>query len=82
MIVALSRFKVANGMEDSVAEAFRNRPRLVENAEGFLSLEVFTDRTDATIFYLSTRWSTESAFRLWHSGAAHTTPRTKVFRKA
>jgi heme-degrading monooxygenase HmoA len=48
MIVALSKFKVANGMEDSVARAFLNRPRLVENAEGFLGLEVFTDNSDSS----------------------------------
>jgi heme oxygenase (mycobilin-producing) len=71
MIVALSRFKVANGMEASVARAFLNRPRLVEDTEGFLGLEVFTDRSDATVFYLSTRWTSESAFRQWHSSEAH-----------
>lgn len=71
MILAVSRFKVANGLEGHVARAFVNRPRLVENAEGFLGLEVFTDRSDTTVFYLATRWTTESAFRLWHSSEAH-----------
>jgi heme-degrading monooxygenase HmoA len=71
MIIALSRFKVTNGQEDSVARAFLDRPRLVENAEGFLGMEVFTESTDASIFYLFTRWTTESAFRQWHSSDAH-----------
>ena len=71
MILALSRFKVANGLENSVARAFLNRPRLVEQAEGFLGIEVFTDSSDASVFYLSTRWTTESAFRQWHSSEAH-----------
>jgi heme oxygenase (mycobilin-producing) len=71
MILALSRFKVANGMEESVALAFLNRPRLVENAEGFVSLEVFTDSSDPSVFYLSTRWTNETAFREWHSSKAH-----------
>ena len=73
MILALSRFKVANGLESSVARAFLNRPRLVEQAEGFLGIEVFTDSSDASVFYLSTRWTTESAFRQWHSSEAHHT---------
>jgi heme-degrading monooxygenase HmoA len=73
MILALSRFKVANGLEDSVARAFLDRPRLVESAEGFLGLEVFTDSNDASVFYLSTRWTTESAFRQWHASEAHHT---------
>ena len=73
MILALSRFKVANGLEDSVARAFLDRPRLVESAEGFLGLEVFTDSNDTSVFYLSTRWTTESAFRQWHASEAHHT---------
>jgi len=32
--VALSRFVIANGMSASVKEAFRNRPHLVDAAEG------------------------------------------------
>ena len=71
MILALSRFKVANGLEESVARAFQNRPRLVERAEGFLGLEVFTDSSDASVFYLSTRWTNESAFRRWHASEEH-----------
>lgn len=71
MIVALSRFKVANGLEAAVAQAFINRPHLVEHAAGFLGLEVFTDRGDPSIFYLSTRWTTEVAFRQWHASEAH-----------
>jgi heme-degrading monooxygenase HmoA len=71
VILALSRFKVANGLENDVARAFINRPRLVEQAEGFLGMEVFTDSKDASVFYLSTRWTTESAFRQWHASEAH-----------
>jgi heme oxygenase (mycobilin-producing) len=73
MIVALSRFKVANGLEESVAQAFVNRPRVVEDAPGFLGLEVFNDRADPSVFYLSTRWNSESAFRTWHASEAHHT---------
>jgi heme-degrading monooxygenase HmoA len=71
MIVALSRFKVANGLQAYVAQAFLNRPRLVEHSEGFLGLEVFTDFRDSSVFYLSTRWASESAFRQWHASEAH-----------
>ena len=71
MILAVSRFKVANGMEESVTRAFLDRPRLVEHAEGFLGLEVSTDKSDPSVFYLSTRWTNEPAFRQWHSSEAH-----------
>jgi heme-degrading monooxygenase HmoA len=71
MTLVLSRFKVANGLEGAVARAFVDRPRLVEQAEGFLGLEVFADAADASVFYLSTRWITEAAFRQWHASEAH-----------
>src|SRR5262249_19236313 len=50
MVVALSRFKVANGREEDVQEAFRKRPGLVETVAGFLGLEVFIDSEDASSF--------------------------------
>ena len=71
MIIAMSTFRVANGMAEQVAEAFRNRPRLVETAPGFLGMEVFTDTKDDAVFYLITRWTDADSFRAWHAGAAH-----------
>ena len=71
MIVALSRFKVVNGLEGEVAAAFANRPGLVDDWPGFLGLETFTDVTDATVFYLSTRWTSAEAFHAWHGSPAH-----------
>ena len=51
MILALSRFRVANGMADVVSAAFADRPRLVDSWSGFLGLETFTqnqvDRYDS-----------------------------------
>ena len=71
MVVAFSRFKVANGREVAVREAFLNRPRLVDNVSGFLGLEVFADTEDAALFYLITRWTDRESFQEWHSGADH-----------
>lgn len=71
MVLAISRFRVVNGMEEEVAAAFRNRPHLVERASGFLGLEVFRDRDDGGVFYLVTRWSDERCFREWHGSEAH-----------
>ena len=71
MILAISRFRVANGMEAEVREAFRNRPRLVEDAPGFLGMEVLTDRDDPSVFYLHTRWTDAKSFRAWHTSDAH-----------
>jgi len=42
MYIAISSFEVMNGMEEQVKEAFRNRPKLVENFAGFIRLEVLS----------------------------------------
>jgi signal transduction histidine kinase/heme-degrading monooxygenase HmoA len=71
MVVVLSRFRVSNGMEAEVAHAFRARPRAVEQAPGFLWLEVFVDSSDPTLFYLLTRWTDLPSFEAWHHSPAH-----------
>ena len=71
MVVVLSRFRVSNGMEAEVAAAFRERPRTVEQAPGFLWLEVFVDGSDPTLFYLLTRWTDLPSFEAWHHSPAH-----------
>jgi heme-degrading monooxygenase HmoA len=71
VILVLSRFRVANGMTEDVQAAFRQRPRLVESAAGFLGIETCQDQTDPSVFYLLTRWSDLSSFRQWHSSDFH-----------
>jgi signal transduction histidine kinase/heme-degrading monooxygenase HmoA/ActR/RegA family two-component response regulator len=71
MVVVMSRFRVSNGVESAVREAFLDRPRLVDHEEGFLGLETFTDHRDPSCFYLVTRWSDEASFRRWHSSPEH-----------
>lgn len=71
MILAVSRFRIANGLEAQVREAFINRPHLVDGAPGFLGMETFTDHADGTIFYLITRWTDSSSFHKWHQSRAH-----------
>ena len=71
MIVAISRFRVANGLEDEVKEAFRQRPRLVDAEPGFLGMETFTDASERTVFYLVTRWTDAAPFHAWHRSDAH-----------
>lgn len=71
MRVVISRFKVANGMEADVLRAFQERPGLVDDAPGFLGLEVFTDPGDPTVFYLVTRWTDQASFEAWHGSDAH-----------
>lgn len=69
--IAVSRFRVANGMSEQVSIAFAERARLVDRVAGFLGLETYTDKKDADVFYLVTRWTDERSFRVWHDSAAH-----------
>jgi len=64
--VALSRFEVMPGWEDPVAEAFGDRPHHVENATGFVRLEVLRPSDNAAEFWLLTFWTDEESFRNWH----------------
>jgi len=41
MIAAISKFEIQNGMEEEVKSAFKNRPGLVEQAKGFVRMDVF-----------------------------------------
>ncbi len=66
MFVAMSRFRVADGMADAVHEAFRNRPRLAEGAPGFLRMDVLSARSCPEEIRLITFWADEASFRSWH----------------
>jgi heme-degrading monooxygenase HmoA len=71
MFLVLSRFKVANDMQEEVRAAFLARHRLVDVVPGFLGLEVFTDSEDSSVFHLVTRWTDLQSFREWHGSEAH-----------
>ena len=66
--VSISRFRVRNGMEGDVASAFRERPHRVDDAPGFLRMDVLSPSEDASEFWLVTYWSDEASFRTWHHG--------------
>jgi heme oxygenase (mycobilin-producing) len=65
--VAISRFKVRNGMEEEVRAAFRERPHLVDGASGFVRMDVLTPAEDASEFWLITYWTDEPSFQRWHA---------------
>jgi len=69
MILAISRFRVVNGMEAKVRAAFQNRPHRVDTTRGFLGMETFTE--DTATFYLVTRWTDADSYRAWHSSPEH-----------
>ena len=50
MILAISRFKVRNGLEEQVTAAFLARPHLVDAVAGFLGMETYTETGDPALF--------------------------------
>ncbi|MEX1011683.1 MAG: antibiotic biosynthesis monooxygenase [Balneolaceae bacterium] len=63
---AISRFEVSNHMEDEVRKAFKNRPGLVEDADGFVGLNVLSPQGNPAEFWLITHWKDEESFLHWH----------------
>jgi heme-degrading monooxygenase HmoA len=68
MIVALSRFTIANDMVEEMRSAFGRRPHLVDSAPGFLGMEIMSPVDRAAEMWLVTRWSDEQSYRAWHRG--------------
>ena len=68
MFVALSRFVIANHMAGEVRDAFRDRPHLVEQAHGFVGLQVMSPVENEAEIWLVTRWTDEESYRSWHRG--------------
>jgi heme-degrading monooxygenase HmoA len=66
MFIALSKFAVGNGMTPEVKEAFRNRPHLVDGAEGYLRMHVVSPVDDPDELWLFTYWTDEESFKTWH----------------
>jgi heme-degrading monooxygenase HmoA len=71
LFVAISQFVVANGATEPVKAAFRDRPRLVDNAPGFVRMSVLTPRESPDEIWLITYWADEQSYRDWHGSDAY-----------
>lgn len=49
-----------------VKAAYRNRPHLVDDAPGFLRMEVISPLERPEEIWLITFWTNETSFRTWH----------------
>ena len=65
MFIVISHFKVEPGWRESVAQAFLNRPHLVEKAPGFIRMEVLQQQDDLDQFWLYTTWKDSNSFDSW-----------------
>jgi heme-degrading monooxygenase HmoA len=69
MVVAISRFRITSGNANAVAAHYQRRSRLVEQAPGFLGLEILRgqDRPDDFLVYM--RWVDRAAFEAYQGSA-------------
>ncbi len=67
MFIVTSRFTIRNSeMTAGVKDAFRNRPRLVDQADGFIRMEVVSPSDNPDEIMLITYWNDEESFKNWH----------------
>ncbi|WP_347156568.1 antibiotic biosynthesis monooxygenase family protein [Pontibacter chitinilyticus] len=62
----MSTFEIANDMASDVREAFINRPHFVDNAPGFVKMEVLTAHDNPQVICLLTYWENEELFKTWY----------------
>lgn len=68
MIAVISKFEIANDTVEAVKQAFRDRPRKVDNAQGFLRLEVICPQDKPAEIWLLTWWIDQEAYQAWYRG--------------
>ena len=71
MYVSMSRLRVAAPESGALVDAFRRRAHLVDDAPGFIDLEVWrSDRGPSEVIMVS-RWSDRAAFTAYMRSPAH-----------
>ena len=67
----MSQFEVANGMTAEVLRAFRERPHRVDQASGFIRMEVITPLEHPDQIWLMTWWRDADSYHAWHRSHAY-----------
>jgi heme-degrading monooxygenase HmoA len=71
MYVSLSRLKVEDEHVAELVEAFRRRAHLVDQADGFVDLEVWQSDRDPGEIVMVSRWRDRAAFKAYMKSDAH-----------
>ena len=71
MYVSLSRLRIPAHASEELIEAFRRRARLVEDAAGFVDLQVWRSDRDAGEILMVSRWQDREAFKTYMRSAEH-----------
>ena len=71
MYVSLSRLRVPEHVSPELIAAFRGRAHLVDDADGFIDLEVWHSDRDAGEIVMVSRWRDRAAFTAYMKSDAH-----------
>jgi heme-degrading monooxygenase HmoA len=67
----MSRLRVAPDRAQELVRAFRGRAHLVDDAAGFLNLEVWQSDRDPTELVMVSRWVDRESFKAYMKSNAH-----------
>lgn len=71
MYVSMSRLRVAADRSEELIAAFRERAHLVDDADGFLDLQVWRSDRDPEEVLMVSRWRDRAAFTAYMRSAEH-----------
>ena len=71
MYVSLSRLRVPPHASEELIAAFRRRAHLVDDADGFVDLQVWRSDRDAGEILMVSRWQNREAFKAYMRSTEH-----------
>jgi heme oxygenase (mycobilin-producing) len=71
MYVSVSRLRVPDERSNELVEAFRRRAHLVDDADGFVDLEVWRSDRDPGEIVMVSRWRDRDAFKAYMKSDRH-----------
>ena len=78
LYVSMSRLRVAPERVDELVAAFRRRAHLVDDAPGFVDLEVWASDRDPGEVIMVSRWRDRAAFRDYMRSDAHRASHARI----
>ena len=76
--VSLSRLRVDPGQANRLVAAFRARAHLVDDADGFVDLEVWQSDRDESEVVMVSRWRDREAFASYMRSDAHAVSHARI----
>jgi len=78
LYISLSRLRVPAERAPELVQAFRSRARLVDQADGFLDLQVWQSDRDAGQLVMVSRWRDRPAFSAYMRSEEHRASHARI----